>query len=243
MHQERVAHALDTLTTGLYPFVEREMKTAYQDKWCDYARSSFRSERGQAILENKKTNAIRWDAHTILTVMWDQWNKVFRHKMGPTERSLVSELREYRNRWAHQTKFDFEDTYRILDNVERLIKAAQGDDDDWKQLSNDKQDLMRQHFSQEAKAAYRKTQVAKQKWLDTGVYMTCGLSIVLVILQIFPASQAWFFSLVVTLLFSYFSYTRIVTPAPLFFGPHECVACRRIIYGEDCPYCENSTDS
>jgi hypothetical protein len=33
--------------------------------------------------------------------MWDQWNVVFRKTLGNAERSLVSELRDARNRWAH----------------------------------------------------------------------------------------------------------------------------------------------
>ena len=187
---------------------------------------------------NGKGEVIRWDAHTLLTVMWDQWNQVFRNRLGPAERSLVSELREYRNRWAHQTKFNFEDTYRILDSVERLLKATQGDEYEVKQLSREKRDLLRQQFSDEARAAYKKSKIIKQKWLDTGVYIICGFSIVAVIFQIFPLAQSWLFGTMVILLFAYFSYQRIVSQPPLFYGPHECAGCRRIIYGETCPYCE-----
>jgi len=238
---ERITKALDALTTGLYPFVEREMKLVYKDKWHDSAHASFRKNRGQSILSSGNGDVIHWDAHTLLTVMWDQWNHVFRNRLSLTDRSLVSELREYRNRWAHQTKFDFDDTYRILDNVERLLKAAEGDDKTVRQLHQEKQDLLRKQFSREAKAAYRKSKVNQQKWFDAGVYMACGFSIILVIMQTFSESLAWFFGLVVFLVFSYLSYKRIVTQHPQFFGPHECAGCRRIIYGMDCPYCEGAS--
>jgi hypothetical protein len=240
IHQdyERVSRALDALMNGMFPFVEREMKAAYKEKWHDSARASFRNDRGQALDSNGNGEVIRWDAHTLLTVMWDQWNQVFRNCLGPAERSLVSELREYRNRWAHQTKFNFEDTYRILDSVERLLKATQGSENEVKQISREKRDLLRQQFSKEARAAYKKSKVIKQKWLDTGVYIICGLSIVAVIFQIFPLAQSWLFATVVVILFSYFSYQRIISQPPLFYGPHECIGCRRIIYGETCPYCE-----
>ncbi len=112
---EKITWALNTLLEGLFPFVESELKTVYQDRWTDVARESFRKERGQSILNG---NTLHWDVHSLLTVMWDQWNRVFRHKLGFLERSLVSELREYRNQWAHQTDFDFDDEYRILDSVE-----------------------------------------------------------------------------------------------------------------------------
>ena len=147
-------------------------------------------------------------------------------------------MREYRNRWAHQTQFNFEDTYRILDSVERLLKATQENDHEVKQLSREKRDLLRQHFSDEARAAYKKSKIIKQRWLDTGVYVICGLSIVAVIFQIFPPAQSWLFAAMVVMLFSYFSYQRIVSQPSHFYGPHECAGCRRIIYGETCPYCE-----
>ena len=40
------------------------------------------------------------------------------------ERSLVSELREYRNAWAHQEPFSGEDTIRMLDSAQRLLTAV-----------------------------------------------------------------------------------------------------------------------
>lgn len=44
------------------------------------------------------------DPHFLLRVMWDHWNTVFRTVLGHAE-SLVSELREARNRWAHNDSF------------------------------------------------------------------------------------------------------------------------------------------
>jgi hypothetical protein len=240
IHQdyERVSKALDLLMNGMFPFVEREMKAAYKDKWHDCARASFRKDRGQGLDSNGNGEVIRWDAHSLLTVMWDQWNQVFRNSLGPAERSLVSELREYRNRWAHQAKFNFDDTYRFLDSVERLLKATQVNDAAVKQLSREKRSLLRQKFSDEARVAYKKSKIVKQKWIDTAVYVICGLSIVAVIFQIFPLAQSWLFATMVIFLFAYFSYQRITSQPPLFYGPHECAGCRRIIYGTTCPYCE-----
>ncbi|MCH7988724.1 MAG: hypothetical protein IID46_06165 [Planctomycetes bacterium] len=235
---ERVSKALELLMDGMYPFVERKMKAAYKEKWHDSARASFRKNRGQGLDSNGRGEVIHWDAHTLLTVMWDQWNQVFRHCLGPAERSLVSELREYRNRWAHQTKFNFDDTYRILDSVERLLRATQENDNAVKQLSSEKRNLLRRQFSDEAKVAYKKSKIVKQKWLDTGVYIVCGASIVTVIFQVFPLNESWLIVTMVVMLFGYFSYQRIVSQPPLFYGPHECAGCRRIIYGETCPYCE-----
>ena len=38
-NKERVGRALDTLKEGLYPFVEREMRSAYDKHWENHALS------------------------------------------------------------------------------------------------------------------------------------------------------------------------------------------------------------
>ena len=58
----------------------------------------------------------------LLRVMWDQWNPVFRDTLGFAERSLVSELREVRNKWAHQETFSTDDAYRALDSRRPLAR-------------------------------------------------------------------------------------------------------------------------
>jgi len=233
---ERVTHALEQLTAGLYPYVERELKSIYRHKWHDAALASFRDDRGQGRLQG---DVVRWDVHALLTVMWDQWHRVFRHRLGPIERSLISELREYRNRWAHQANFDFDDTYRILDNVQRLLQAVKANEAG--RVGRDKKDMLRARFGEEARAAYRKTQILKRKWQDFSIYAICCISIDVVILQYFGMS-AWFFALFAAFVFAYLAHQRLTTPVQIFVGPHECEGCRKIIYGESCPYCEKSPE-
>ena len=64
------------------------------------------------------------DAAALLKVMWDSWNDVYRNTLGHAEHSLVSELRDVRNRWAHQEQFSSDDTYRALDSTHRLLTAV-----------------------------------------------------------------------------------------------------------------------
>ena len=59
----------------------------------------------------------------LLRVMWDTWNEVFRDILGRSDRSLVSELREHRNKWAHQQPFSSDDAYRALDSAHRLLTS------------------------------------------------------------------------------------------------------------------------
>ena len=233
MGRERITNALDVLTAGLYPFVEREMKTVYRDDWHGAARSSFHKDRGRSVGNG---TVIRWDAHALLVVMWDQWNHVFRRTLTHAERSLISELREYRNRWAHQTRFDFDDSYRILDSIERLLKAVHAPQAE--QVARAKRDLLRHRFSEEARAAHRKLRQAKARRQDLAIYFICCAAIDAVVLQSFGPS-AWLFALFVVFVFGYLGYQRVVSQPPVYFGPHECDGCSRIIYGDTCPYCES----
>jgi hypothetical protein len=229
--RERVTRALDALSTGLAPYVERELQTVYHDQWLEIAQQSFREDRGSG----KFSSDGRWDAHSLLTVMWDQWNRVFRGRLDHAERSLVSELREYRNRWAHQADFNFDDTYRILDSTERLLQAVEAEER--ASITREKNDLLRAHFSHEARAAYRKAQLNRRKWHDLTVYLVCCGSLVFVMSELLGWAY-WFFSLFIVLIFGYLAYSRANNQAPDFFGPHECTACGKVIYGEKCPYCD-----
>src|SRR5436309_3347148 len=101
---ERVGKAMDLLKQGLGPFVEREFKNSYKDKAAAEATRYLGEDR---LLAKKGIG--EWDAAALLKLMWEAWNDVFRRTLGPAERSLVSELRELRNKWAHQETFSGDD--------------------------------------------------------------------------------------------------------------------------------------
>jgi len=72
----------------------RELRSVHGDKWEEKAREGMNERRGPKLsLE---------DAQVKLSAMRRQWNAVFSRTLGQAQRSLVSELREVRNRWAHQ---------------------------------------------------------------------------------------------------------------------------------------------
>jgi Swt1-like HEPN len=54
-------------------------------------------------------------------------NDCFKKILGPSERSLVSELHDVRNRWAHQKAFSTDDAYRAIDSTSRLMSAVSAD--------------------------------------------------------------------------------------------------------------------
>ncbi len=228
--QHRINRAFDLLIQGAAPFVERELQGCYRDNWQEAARSSFRDDRGIAI---NKGETIRWDTHSLLTVMWDQWNGVFRHKLGFLERSLVSELREYRNRWAHQTQFAFEDIYRILDSVERLLKAVGAAEA--VTVRQERQALMQEEVSEELNQT-SKAMLAQRNFGETlAVYIVCAAALSYTVITEW-GSAGWIVAVLIVFLFSLLTYKRL-QPQPLSLGPHECLTCHRIIYSTLCPYC------
>ena len=108
-NHERVGKAMDLLKAGLAPFVEREFKNLYAGRALAEAR---RMQGDDRLLAHKKL--AEWDATALLKLMWEAWNDVFRRTLGHAERSLVSELRDVRNKWAHQKPFSSDDAIARL---------------------------------------------------------------------------------------------------------------------------------
>jgi hypothetical protein len=145
----RVGEGLDLLNEGLRPFVEREMKAHHDTKWTAIVQESLGNKtRG-------KSDEIHWDTQALLTVMWDQWNVVFKDTLGPAERSLVVELRDIRNGWAHQKPFTSDDGYRALDSIERLLLAISAGEQAEK-VNAIKTELMRTKFEQQRRDEKKK---------------------------------------------------------------------------------------
>src|SRR5262245_34907436 len=118
-NHERVGKSLELLKSGLGPFVEREFKGTYKDRAPTEASRFLDEDR-----LNSKKQIADWDVAGLLKLMWESWNDVFRRTLGPAERSLLSELRDHRNKWAHQETFSSDDAYRALDSAGRLLTAV-----------------------------------------------------------------------------------------------------------------------
>lgn len=231
-----VANALSLLTSGLSPYVEEKLRTIYRDNWKRVAKDSFRDDRSRALSNGE---AIEWDAHLLLTVVWDQWNSVFRHDLGHHERSLVSELREFRNRWAHQQEFDFDDTYRVLDSVRRLLKSTNAPN--LRAITEEQSALLEQHVAEAVNSQVQRTAFHRNKWWIIIIYaMCCVLIITHMLMSSSETSFEGSLALVsfVLLLFIYLTYQQFKMEPPLLYGPRECHVCHKIIYRKTCPYCE-----
>lgn len=150
-NHERVGKALEQLKAGLGPFVEREVKASIESQTL-----SMQKVRGfvdDPILANKSIS--EWDVAALLKLMWETWNEVFKRTLGFSERSLVSEIRDWRNKWAHQEPFSGDDSYRALDSVGRLLTAVSAPQAD--EVEKAKMELLRVRFDEQTRGEKRKS--------------------------------------------------------------------------------------
>lgn len=118
-NHERVGKALELLRAGLAPFVAREFESTYGSR---AAEEGIRFVGEDRLYVNKPLT--QWDIAALLKLMWEAWNQVFRNTLGQAERNLIAELRDWRNKWAHQELFSSDDADRALDSAERLLTAV-----------------------------------------------------------------------------------------------------------------------
>lgn len=151
-NRDRVNKGLELLQQGLRPFVERELMAVYGKYWVTKVTEHW-------------PNDIRWDgdepqldASPLLRIMWEQWNSVFGKTLGYAERSLVSELRDTRHKWAHQAPFSTDDTYRALDSIQRLLTAISAPEA--AEVERQKQEVLRLRFEEQVRRETRKVSTA-----------------------------------------------------------------------------------
>ncbi len=147
---ERVGKGMELLRDGLRPFVERELKSKYNDQWSFEVRKVLSDKR----LGVRKEDSLQ-DVAVLLVVMDKSWGMVFSAILGKAERNLVIELIDTRNRWAHQEKFSGDDAYRTLDSVGRLLTAVSAEEA--QELERMKTELLRLRFDEQVRAEKRRS--------------------------------------------------------------------------------------
>jgi len=139
-NREMVGKGLDLLRSGLKPFVEREYQRVYGEDW---------PKKAAEVLKGDKASLRDPDAQALLKLMDYRWGEVFDEKLGRWGRTLVKELLEFRNRWAHQGAFSFEDAHRALDSTTRLLEMIAAEEA--KETGRLARELLRRRFEEEAK--------------------------------------------------------------------------------------------
>jgi len=149
-NSERVGKALDLLKEGLRPYIERELKATYKERWVDTARPSFPDWQQPG----KDGKGLNWDTQALLQVMCELWQDCFKKILGPSDRNLAFELRDVRNKWAHQKAFSTDDAYRAIDSVSRLLAATSAEQVEAVELM--KSEILRVKFDEQLRNQKRK---------------------------------------------------------------------------------------
>ena len=114
-NRDRIDRGLTVLAEGLEPFANHAMaEVAPNGDWLAMLRARDVAKHGAS------RNLVASDPALLLRVVTEE-KQVFKKYLSPSEVAFASELREIRNRWAHNESFSGDDTYRALDTMERLM--------------------------------------------------------------------------------------------------------------------------
>lgn len=216
--KDPVSIGLKNLATGLRPYVAARVRAVLRD-------------------ESLAAEIQTWDAQGLMVFMWDRWNDLFRNELSFVERSLISELRDFRNRWAHQNQLSERDVYRVLDDIERLLTAIRSTE------VSAVADLRRESLGR-LWSAERGTDETQQRVQLIWPYILCGASAFALTVAIVTFGRppwSWMLSLLVFLAMMRVAWHQANRERRQGHGPHECSRCGRIVYSVDCPYCQPKT--
>ncbi|MCA9083308.1 MAG: hypothetical protein KDA81_04590 [Planctomycetaceae bacterium] len=218
-----ITSGLQILAAGLTPYVQKRLREVLGENW---------------LLAPSVAHVVssadprKWDAQVVLVLMWEHWNQVFRQELSFVERSLVSELREFRNRWAHQQQFSLRDTYRCADGIERLLRAVNS------QHISAADELRKEALKLLHDEELVELSFSARDWFTAAVSSVCGFLIVVVVLEYLRQPVSWVLAALTTVVFARFVY-RLTRPRTVInTGPRHCGSCARVYYGATCPYCQ-----
>ncbi|OBB77103.1 DUF3320 domain-containing protein [Mycobacterium sp. 852014-52144_SCH5372336] len=122
-HHAAVGEVINFLIGGLKPFVERVMSAALPPgiEWTELLR------RKDAVGGRRAGGEYRsGDLSLMLRVMTERLGDIgypFSHHMSRQAQNYASELRDVRNRWAHNEPFSAAEAYRAIDTAELFLRA------------------------------------------------------------------------------------------------------------------------
>ena len=118
-YRAQVAVAFEILAEGLAPFVDAQMHRAYPDEdWILMAATKLGKRRDVIVSLT--------DPHFQLEVMNRWWGPAFAPPLTETERATVTDLRTFRNYWAHPDEdhpFDLDTASLAVQHGEELLRA------------------------------------------------------------------------------------------------------------------------
>jgi len=128
-NNELIGTGLELLRKALAPYIKRQLIASYKEKWWSNGVEPHvgRMAELKTKLAKAKDDDARFDVLDIaalLTILNNVWSEAFQADLGHAGRSYVNELRDVRNKWAHQDVFTLEDTHRAFDTMTRLLEMV-----------------------------------------------------------------------------------------------------------------------
>lgn len=112
-----VDQLLHVFQQGYEPFVITAIRSIHGNSWLEVIKNT------PDLRVNTQQQPLRLDATAIVRIMLHHWDSTFSRVLTATDRSMLFEVRQMRNKWAHQGSINIDDVDRLADNVTRLLVA------------------------------------------------------------------------------------------------------------------------
>lgn len=117
-NRDLVGKGFELLAEGLEPFVAHHLARVVPGgtDWLEWL-----SKQGP----NRGMTQSKSDPLVLLRAITGRYGDVFKNSLSRAELAYAHELWECRNNWAHNSLFNDADTRRLLDTIERFLRAAE----------------------------------------------------------------------------------------------------------------------
>ena len=114
------------LNRGLAGWAEEVLERRFSEDW----RSNLETAGSPARHAPHSTKSSLSDPQVTLRLIIDHWNDVFKHEDNSTSqlRTLLFEIKDTRNAWAHHDPISTRDAYRTADSVVRTLELIKADE-------------------------------------------------------------------------------------------------------------------
>ena len=160
-NRDRVGEIMDLLKGGLGPYVLRQYKSHYAAGYLQEMERKLLSDSYSIYLPDEDTALKEIDSQGWLNLMIRSWNEAFATHLGAEDRRYTYEMREARNKWAHQEPFTNDESQRVADTAKLLLQAVNATDEA-NAAGGHSNELLRIRFEREMKNAAKQP---PRKWL------------------------------------------------------------------------------
>ena len=151
-NRDRVGEMMDLLKSGLGPYVLRQYKSHYAAGYLQEMERKLLSDSYSIYLPDEDTALKEIDSQGWLNLMIRSWNEAFATHLGAEDRRYTYEMREARNKWAHQEPFTNDESQRVADTAKLLLQAVNATDEA-NAAGGHSNELLRIRFEREMKNA------------------------------------------------------------------------------------------